>query len=105
MSDIRVYKERTNVITIDMGFDVSGDTITSEIRSQPDTSGALIATWTVTFTTDGTDGELTLTIDQSLAANIVASTGYMDLKRVSGGEPIPVFARPLQVEFIGAVTA
>lgn len=107
MSDIRVYKNRTNTITIDMGIDVSADTaagFTSKIRSQPNKDGALIVEWTVSFTTDGTDGELTLVIDDALASNIVAESGYMDLKRVTGGEPVPVFSRPLEVEFIGAVT-
>jgi hypothetical protein len=103
-SEIVVHKGRTNVITIGLGIDVSDDTITSEIRSGPDQSSALIMTWDVEFATDGTDGELVLTIDNTITGDIEASSGYMDLKRVSAGEPIPVFDRPLEVTFQGSVT-
>jgi hypothetical protein len=59
----------------------------------------------VTFDSDGTDGKLILTLDDSDTNAITASSGYMDLKRVSGGEPIPVFDKPLEVVFRGSVTA
>lgn len=104
MSDIRVYKNRRNVLRVDMGIDVSGDTITSQIRSKPDLTGAHIADWTVTFETDGTDGIILLTIDDSVASNIQATSGYMDVKRVSAGEPYPGWDKPLEVEIIGVVT-
>lgn len=102
---IIVHKGRTNVITVAMGFDVSADIITSEIRAEPDTESLLIATWEVDFVTDGTDGELRLTMDDIITGQIKASGGYMDLKRVVGGEPLPVFERPLEVQFQGTVTA
>lgn len=104
-SSVIVHKGRTNIITVSMGYDVSADTITSEIRAEPDTESLLIATWTVTFVTDGTDGELLLTMDSVITEQIKASGGYMDLKRVTGGEPLPVFERPLEVQFQGTVTA
>lgn len=103
-SNVVVYKNRTNIITIGLGIDVSADVITSQIRSEPRVTAPLLATWVVTFDTDGTDGELILTLDNSVVANIVANNGYMDLKRVSGGEPIPVFDRPLEVTFRGSIT-
>lgn len=96
-----VYKNRTNIIPVSLGIDVSDDTITSEIRT---TSGTLIATWAVTFAGDGTDGELIFTLDNSAVSSITYPTGLMDIKRVSGGEPLPVFDRPLEVEFRDAVT-
>lgn len=102
---IIIHKGRTNVITVAMGFDVSADTITSEIRAEPDTESLLIATWEVDFVTDGTDGELRLTLDDIITGQIKASGGYMDLKRMVGGEPLPVFERPLEVQFQGTVTA
>lgn len=102
---IIVHKGRTNVITVAMGFDVSADIITSEIRAEPDQESLLIAEWEVAFATDGTDGELILTMDDVITAQIKASGGFMDLKRVSGGEPLPVFERPLEVQFQGSVTA
>ena len=103
-SQLIVHKGRTNVVTVDMGMDVSLDIITSEIRSEPDTDSVLIATWQVEFATDGTDGELILTLDNTITEQIVATGGYMDLKRVSNGEPLPVFEKPLEVEFQGTVT-
>jgi hypothetical protein len=99
---IIVYKGRTNIITVSLGMDVAGDTLTSEIRTA---AGALIATWDVTFDADGHDGELILTLQETVTATIAYPTGLMDLKRVSGGEPLPVFDRPLEVEFRESVTA
>jgi len=104
-SQLIVHKGRTNVVTVDMGMDVSTDVITSEIRSEPDTESLLIATWEVAFASDGTDGKLVLTMDDVITSQITATGGYMDLKRVSGGEPLPVFEKPLEVEFQGTVTA
>jgi len=103
-SEIVVHKGRTNIITVSLGIDVSADTITSEVRSEPDVSAPLLMEWDVTFDTDGTDGELVLTVDDVITAGVAANSGYMDLKRVSGGEPIAVFDRPLEVTFRGSVT-
>lgn len=102
MSDkIVVYKGRTNVITVSLGINVSTDTITSEIRTE---AGVLIATWAVAFDSDGTDGELVLTLDNSVTTPIAYPSGLMDLKRVSGGEPLAVFDKPVEVEFRNVVT-
>lgn len=104
MSDkIVVHKGRITTIQLNAGIDVSGDTITSEIRSEPYVDSVLIATWDVAFLTDGSDGKLVLTLDDSTRA-ISANSGYMDLKRVSGGDPFPVFDKPLEVVFRGSVT-
>lgn len=99
-----VHKGRTNVITVDLGINVSADTFTSEIRTEPDSSSPLIATWNVTFATTGADGKLILRLDDVITAQIKANGGYMDLKRVTGSEPVPVFDRPLEVSFRGTVT-
>ena len=103
-NEVIVHKGRTNVLEVRLGIDVSTDTFTSEIRTQPDQAASLIATWTVAFVTDGSDGLLKLTLDDSVTAGIAELAGYMDLKRVSGGEPIPVFDKPLEVVFRGTVT-
>jgi len=100
-----VHKNRTNTTVVDLGVDVSADTITSQIRAEQDPTSALIATWAVSFVTDGTDGLLLLTLDNALTTGITVDSGYMDLKRVSAGEPLPVFDRPLEVSFQGVVTA
>lgn len=102
MSDaLIVHKNRTNIVPVSLGMDVAGDTITSEIRT---TSGTLIATWTVVFDGDGTDGEIILTMDNSITAAITHSYGLMDIKRVSNGEPMAVHDKPIEVEFRDTVT-
>jgi hypothetical protein len=103
-SKIIVHKDRTNVLSVSLGIDVSADTITSEIRSEPDVNSPLIATWVVAFKTDGHDGRLLLTLDNTITSQIKANSGYMDLKRMTGGEPIAVFDQSLEVSFRGSVT-
>lgn len=103
-SKIVVHKDRTNILTVSLGIDVSADIITSEIRSEPDVEAPLIATWAVSFKTDGTDGELILRLDDIDTAQIKANSGYMDLKRVVGDEPFAVFDQAVEVAFRGSVT-
>lgn len=102
---IVIHKGRTNKFTVGLGFDVSGDELTSEIRVKESQGSTLLATFVVTFITDGTDGELLLTLDDSAVATVQHATGYMDIKRLTGGEPVSVFDAPLPVEFRGTVTA
>lgn len=103
-NEVVVHKGRTNIISVDLGVNVASDTITSEIRAQPDQSAPIIATWVVTKPNGGADGLLTLTMDDVITAQITASDGFMDIKRVTGGEPVPVFDKPLEVVFRGTVT-
>jgi hypothetical protein len=103
-NQVIVHKGRTNTLLVDLGINVSTDTITSEIRSEPNSSSTLLATWVVTFTNDGTDGELTLVLDDAFTSQITVNSGYMDIKRVTGGQPVPVFDKPLEVVFRGTVT-
>jgi hypothetical protein len=100
-----VHKGRTNVVEVDLGVDVSADTFTSEIRSEADIAAPLIMTWDVDFLTDGNDGMLVLTVDNLVTEQIKATSGFMDLKRMTGTEPVAVFDRPIEVEFRGSVTA
>lgn len=102
---IVVHKGRTIVLPVSFGFDVSGDTFSSQIRAGKSQTSELIATWIASFKTDGTDGEVLLTLDNTITAAIVKTTGYMDLKRITGGEPIPVFDDPLEVLFKNTITA
>jgi hypothetical protein len=105
MSKVIVHKARTNTIIINLGIDISGETFFSEIRAEEDHESTLLMTWDVDFDTDGTDGKLRLTADDIVTGQIEVSSGFMDLKRVSGGEPLAVFERALEVEFRGVVTA
>jgi capsid portal protein len=102
--ELIVYKGRTNIITVTAGLDVSADVITSEIRTEEDSTSDLIATWDVSFLTDGVDGELVLTLDNAITDVIVHSNGYMDMKRMVAGEPLPMFNKPLKVIFQRTVT-
>ena len=101
---IVVHKGRTNTIFINLGINVAGDVITSEIRAEPDQSSSLIATWDVAFVSDGSDGKLRLMLDDLITSQIKANTGYMDLKRMNGGEPLAIFDEPLEVVLRGTVT-
>lgn len=103
MSDVIVYKNRTNVVQVDLGSDISADDFTSEIRQKALVGSPLVATWVVAFLTDGTDGKLVLTLDNSELQDVGVKVGYMDIKRTSGGEPYQVFS-PIKVVFQETVT-
>jgi len=104
MSQLKVRKGRTEIVSVKLGFDATGETFESQIRAEPDQGSALIAEWDVAFLTDGSDGELVLTLDDVITAQITATSGYMDIKRISGGEALAVFDDPLEVFFQGTVT-
>lgn len=104
-NQVIVHKGRTNIIEIHLGYDASADSWASEIRAEPDLSGTLICPWTVSWVTDGVDGKLKLTILAVTSGAVEVDSGYMDLKRITGGQPVPVFDRPLEVVFRGSVTA
>jgi hypothetical protein len=102
-SQVIVHKGRTNVMTVKLNINVSGETFTSQIRERPDQNSELIATWTVTVT-DVATGVLSLLLDDSVTSTITHSNGFMDIKRFSGGQPLSVFDEPVAVEFRGTVT-
>ena len=101
---ITIDKGRTKRLTMHLGIDITGDTITSEIRTQPEATSTLIATWTVTVE-DAPTGAILLVLDNTITGAITQVSGYMDVKRVSGGEPLSVFEEPLEVYFQGVPTA
>jgi hypothetical protein len=103
-NQVIVHKGRTNTIVVNLGIDVEDDIITSEIRSEPMVESPLIATWSVTKPNGGADGLLHLSLDDAVTSLITANSGYMDLKRIVSGEPVPVFDHPLEVVFRGTVT-
>lgn len=105
MKQLVVHKGRTNIVPVSMGFDVSQDTFASEIRVGKKSSSDLIASWDIAFETDGVDGELVLTLDDLVSGEIEETLGYMDIKRTSGSEPLPVFDEPLEVLLVSSITA
>lgn len=99
-----IHLNRTNYVAVGLAFDVSGETITSEIRSEKTLDSDLLATFTVEYATDGTDGELVLILNSEDLTNVTKTYGFMDLKRISGDEPLSIFSEPLKVLFQGVVT-
>ena len=96
---IIVYKTWTTTVILDMGFDCSTDQFYSDIRDQ---NGDLIASWGFSAETDGTDGRFLMTIDNSVSSVdpvLTATKGSMDIKRVTGGEPVPAINGKLDVFF------
>jgi hypothetical protein len=104
MAQVTVTKGRRTVLEIGLGYDISSDIITSQIRSGKSRTSPLIAEWTVLNKSDGTDGELVLVLDDSENDLVEQTVGYMDVKRISGGEPLAVFDEPLEVIFQDAIT-
>lgn len=104
MKQIIVHKGRTVILPVSIGVDISSDTFSSQIRAQKNQESDLIASWDISFATNGEDGELLLKLDDSVTASIENDVGYMDLKRVTGGEPVPVFDDVLEVIFRDTVT-
>lgn len=99
-----VAKGRTVTVTVSVPYDVSDSTFVSEIREDKASESPLIATWTVSFLTDGADGELVLTLDDSLTKEILHTRGFMDVKRIANGEPTNLWDEPLEVIFRNSVT-
>lgn len=99
-----VHKGRTNILSVGLGYDISADEFASEIREEKDQEADLIATWVITFLTDGTDGELIFTLDDEDTDSDTKSVGWMDLKRITAGEPINVWDEPLEVLFKDTIT-
>lgn len=104
VNPVKVTRGRTTVVQVVLGYDVTEDTYSSEIRVQRDSSSPLIATWVVTKHPTRKK-VLLLTIDNAVSAPIAHQHGWMDIKRVTGGEPVNVFENPISVIFVDAPTA
>lgn len=104
MRQIFVHKGRLTVVPVSLGIDVSQDTFKSEIREFPHPESDLLLTWIITFLTDGSDGELLLTMPADDSVGIDVVTGYMDVKRTTGGVPVKLFDDVIEVVFRDSVT-
>lgn len=104
MKQLKVYRGRTNIVPVSLGFDVSQDSFASDIRVSQNPTSRLIASWDISFATDGKDGELVFKLDSVLTSLIKENHGYMDLKRVSGQDVLNVFEAPIQVIFLNTIT-
>lgn len=104
-NQIVIQRGRTNIVMVALGMDISADTFMSQIRAKTASDSTLLATWDVQKVDGGIDGVLQLTLDDAISATIVANSGYMDLKRISGGEPLSVFESPVEVIVKGVITS
>lgn len=106
MSDgLVIHKGRTATVKLEFNEDITGDTITSEIRTEPDQSSSLIMEFAVSVT-NAANGSVELTANDTVTGQIQQNSGYMDVKRVtSGGDVPPVFDRPIKVQIRGTVTS
>jgi hypothetical protein len=103
-SHITVRKNRTNIMEVQLAYDVSSEIITSQIRKGRTPEHPLICEWLIRFKNDGKDGSLIFTLDDSVTSEIEDTVGYMDILRISGGEPITVIEFPLIVFFQEVIT-
>ncbi|TXH16171.1 MAG: hypothetical protein E6R03_05820 [Hyphomicrobiaceae bacterium] len=104
MDQIVIHRGRTVVVPVSVSYDLTGSTITSDIRKTRKASSDLIASWDVSFVTDGSDGDFLLKLPHGTTAPITDEIGYMDIKRIIGGEPTNIIDTPIQVVFVDAIT-
>lgn len=102
MDALKIFRNRTSVIPVWFSYMLGDDVYTSQIRTGQSFLSPLIATFTVV---KAGPNQLTLMLDNSVTAGITHNYGYMDIKRVTGGEPVPVFEDPIPVLFKDQVTA
>ena len=103
-NNIVITRGRTVTLSVSLPYDISNDTFVSQIRTGRGVSSPLIATWSIEFNTDGKDGKLIFTLDDSITSEITHLSGYMDIKRISDGEPTNVFDSAIPVAFKEPVT-
>lgn len=104
MDAIRVYTNVDNTLRVRLGYDASGSTFKSQVRTGKDVSTELLFAWTCTFETDGTDGVLLLTATKADLANLDKGKGWMDIVRVDGSNETAV-CQPHLVKVEEGVTA
>lgn len=104
MAEIIVHRGRSVAVPVSVSYDISNDTITSEIREGRSDTTPLIVAWDVEFKTDGKDGDFILRLDDSVTQAISQSSGYMDIKRISNGEPTNIIDDPIEVIFKNTIT-
>jgi hypothetical protein len=103
---VKISKGRTTTLLVNLNVDLSDDDSmpTAQVRADKNPTSALLGTWVVNFVTDGVDGKLVLTMDNSQSTGVTRSNGYMDVKRLVGGEPLSAFDEPIPVVFEEVVT-
>jgi len=100
MSCVEVYRDRTTVHLVSLGYNPTGANFISQIRETRSPKSRLIATWDIDIVGDGRTGELRLSLDNGITKEIAQTVGYMDIIKEEGGEPYPVLNSPLLVCFL-----
>lgn len=90
-----VAKTKTVIVPISLGFNVVGWVFTADLRATVVATSALIATWIVTFDTDGKDGELIATLQDTITSGLTVGTAYMRLKRIIPSPTLEIFGEPV----------
>lgn len=103
-NDIVVHRGRVKTIQIETNEDLLLYDVFSDIRVGTSKDTDLIASWTVSKLTDGSDGLLVLSLSSSITEDITQNYGYMDLKKVYDGKSYSIFKYPLKVMFYNIVT-
>lgn len=102
LRQINVYRGRTVTVPVTLAHVISEDDVfTSDIRVDRHFESELIASWTVVYSNPR---EITLMLDDAVTALVEVDEGFMDIKQLKDGEPIPVFDEPLKVVFKNPVT-
>lgn len=96
---VEVPKGKTVILPVSLAFNVSGDLakFSCHIRTTKEPTAPILATWEISFATNGKDGELILKLPYTVTETLPGSGGWMDLKRDS----LSVFrGEQLYVQFI-----
>lgn len=90
LTAVPVYRDRKTTITVNLNYDVTGDTLTAQGREGQASTSTLLVTFTVVVNTANT-GALTLTCLPAAIEDEAVDFlgGWMDIKRVSAGVPLP----------------
>lgn len=103
MQKVEVERGKTVVVGISIGFNVSLFEFLCEMRESEDPASAIITTWDMSFETDGKDGELLASLDDSITSVLVLGAAWLHLYRVSGSTHLPVFGEPVEVIILDPV--
>ena len=103
MSTVDVHKHRTTELHVILPYPTENDIFTSQVRKGRSQATEVIVEWNVSKSEESSN-KLILVIDDELASTITETTGYMDIKRVTAGEPLAVFNDPILVTFKDVIT-
>lgn len=90
LTSVPVYRLYGNTITVNLNYNVTGETLSCQGRATKASDSTLLVTFTVVVD-DATSGQLTLTaLPAAFTADAAeAQNGFLNIKRVSSGVPLP----------------